>query len=356
MAEISIIVPVYKVENYLYRCIESIISQTFTDYELILIDDGSPDKCGDICEEYAKKNDRIHVIHQKNGGLSAARNAGIDWSYKYSNSTWITFIDSDDWVSPDYLEALCTAAVSNKKDISIGRFLLTSGEDFEADAEKTCSVWKTSAYYLENTVNATVAWGKLYKKKCFDDLRFPVGKLHEDEYIIYRILFKYEEVAVVDQPIYAYYQNPEGIMKRSWSLRRLDALDAFEEQVAFFEHRGYLEIARQRYRILVHDNAVWQERIIKDDTIDVSVKRSVVRSLRKKLKNLLNKYHRYGWVSIFGGYDDFNVYSQAFPVIAGGYKFVESLKKILKRIPILHKLGRAIKTAWKRMRGLLCKL
>ena len=118
MAEISIIVPVYKVENYLYRCIESIISQTFTDYELILIDDGSPDKCGDICEEYAKKNDRIHVIHQKNGGLSAARNAGIDWSYKYSNSTWITFIDSDDWVSPDYLEALCTAAVSNKKDIS----------------------------------------------------------------------------------------------------------------------------------------------------------------------------------------------------------------------------------------------
>ena len=105
---ISVIVPVYKVEKYLSRCIDSILAQTYTDFELILVDDGSPDNCGKICDGYAEKDNRV-VIHQGNGGISAARNAGIDWAFENSDSEWIAFIDSDDWVHPLYLECLYNA-------------------------------------------------------------------------------------------------------------------------------------------------------------------------------------------------------------------------------------------------------
>ena len=109
MPQISVIVPVYKVELYIRRCIDSILAQTFSDYELILVDDGSPDKCGAVCDEYAKQDNRIHVLHQENAGLSVARNTGIDWTFSHSDSKWLTFIDSDDWVHPRYLEALFLA-------------------------------------------------------------------------------------------------------------------------------------------------------------------------------------------------------------------------------------------------------
>ena len=110
---VSIVVPVFKVEQYLSRCVDSILNQTFKDFELILVDDGSPDKCGQMCDEYAKTDNRIHVIHKKNGGLSDARNAGIEWCIENSNSEWVTFIDSDDWVHPQYLESMLNANLKN---------------------------------------------------------------------------------------------------------------------------------------------------------------------------------------------------------------------------------------------------
>ena len=119
MPKISIVVPVYKVEKYLQRCVASLLEQSFTSFDLILVDDGSPDLCGKICDQYAEKDNRIHVIHQKNGGLSAARNSGIDWSISNSDSGWITFVDSDDWVDPQYLECLYNAVKLYKTNISI---------------------------------------------------------------------------------------------------------------------------------------------------------------------------------------------------------------------------------------------
>ena len=110
MSEISVIVPVYKVEQFSHRCVDSILHQSFTDFELILVDDGSPDQCGAICEAYAAGDARIHVIHQKNGGLSAARNTGIDYVMEHSKSHWLAFVDSDDWVHPDYLQMLYMTA------------------------------------------------------------------------------------------------------------------------------------------------------------------------------------------------------------------------------------------------------
>ena len=131
MPEISVIVPVYKVEKYIHRCIDSILNQTFRDFELIMVDDGSPDNCGAICDEYAAKDNRVVVIHQENGGLSAARNAGIDWAFTNSNSEWLNFIDSDDWVHPEYLQKLYDAAKCNNVSVSVCGFERTCGEEPE---------------------------------------------------------------------------------------------------------------------------------------------------------------------------------------------------------------------------------
>ena len=118
MAKISVIVPVYNVEKYIHKCLDSILKQTFTDFELILVDDGSPDNCGNICDEYAKKDNRIFVVHKKNGGLSAARNSGIDWAFQNSDSEFITFIDSDDTIAENYLEKFMNAMDNNADIVS----------------------------------------------------------------------------------------------------------------------------------------------------------------------------------------------------------------------------------------------
>ncbi|MEE1057036.1 MAG: glycosyltransferase family 2 protein [Acutalibacteraceae bacterium] len=237
---ISVVVPVYKVEKYLSRCVDSIIAQTFTDFELILVDDGSPDSCGDICEEYAKNDKRIHVIHQENAGLSAARNTGIDWAFANSNSQWITFIDSDDWIYPRYLEVLLNAATDLKLPVSICGYMQTEGEVCnnilsEKFNAKVCNV---EDFFINHNVNAVVAWGKLYKKECFKSLRYPVGKLHEDEFTTYKILFQFDNVAVIEAEMYFYFVNSESIMNSSWSPRRLDALEAYEERVEYFKNLG----------------------------------------------------------------------------------------------------------------------
>ena len=128
MPELSVIVPVYNVAPYLKGCVDSILSQTFSNFEVILVDDGLPDRCGAMCDEYAAKDPRVFVIHQPNGGLSAARNAGLDHSFAASDRQWVTFIDSDDWVYQGYLERLYTAATENKGAIAVCEFIKTNGK------------------------------------------------------------------------------------------------------------------------------------------------------------------------------------------------------------------------------------
>ena len=233
---ISVIVPVYKVEKYIRRCVDSVLNQTFTDFELILVDDGSPDNCGAICDEYALKDNRIHVIHKENGGLSDARNAGIDWAFANSNSEWITFIDSDDWIHPKYLEALYNAVKKSGCEISICGFEETEGNNPNVDEERLQPIMVyTEEFFCEKNVNAIVAWGKLYKKELFREICYPVGKLHEDEFTTYKLLFKYISIAIIEQPLYFYFFNNQSITKKDWNPRRFDGLDAIEEQLDFFK-------------------------------------------------------------------------------------------------------------------------
>ena len=236
MPKISVIVPVYKVEPYLHRCIDSILSQTFADFELILIDDGSPDNCPDICDEYAGMDNRIHVIHQRNGGLSAARNAGLDYIFANSDNEWIAFVDSDDWIHPQYLELLYLAADSYNVNISQCLHIETNGTNELPAVEEQMNLITVEEQYIE--WYSAFAWGKLYRKECFQELRYPVGKLYEDVLVWYKLLFAEKNIAIVRETLYYYFVRPDGIVRNAWIPAKLAQIEAWEEQVSFLASYG----------------------------------------------------------------------------------------------------------------------
>ena len=223
MPKVSMIVPVYRAEAYLHACVDSILSQTVSDFELILVDDGSPDGCGDICEEYARKDGRIHVIHQKNGGLSAARNTGIDWAQANSGSQWLAFVDSDDWIEPDMYEKMM--ALMEKYSVRLvcaGRWDVSS-----ETGEKTLGLCPPKEevisgeelvrriFHWENIDSA--AWDKLYHRSLFASVRYPLGVICEDVPTTYRIALNAGQAAMLPCPVYNYYHRPGSITSSSVS-------------------------------------------------------------------------------------------------------------------------------------------
>lgn len=233
MHPITLVVPIYKVQYYINRCIASILGQEFGDFELILVDDGSPDGCGSICDECAVKDSRAYVVHQQNGGLSAARNAGIDWAMKCSDSQWLAFVDSDDWIHPKYLEYLHNAVRKHNTRVAVCEY--AEVEEYEPPVA-LCGRSETmswDALFTNNNVTAVVAWNKLYAKELFDGLRYPFGRIHEDEFLTYKLLHRAGDVAFVSSPLYFYFHNCDGITGQRFSLARLDAADAFLERIEF---------------------------------------------------------------------------------------------------------------------------
>lgn len=240
MPNISVIVPVYKVEPFLKRCVQSILEQTYQDFEVILVDDGSPDRCGELCEEYAQKDARVRVLHQENGGLSAARNTGIDWAFANSDSRWLAFVDSDDWVHPAFLQTLYDTAEQTLCKISACGLYRTGGEEIPPQTVFSATCLNADDYYCGQMHDGltAVAWNKLYHKSLFKSLRYPIGKLHEDEFTTYRAIYAAGKIGVTPARLYAYYQNPEGIMRSQWNPRRMHMLEAFEQQIAFAQQTG----------------------------------------------------------------------------------------------------------------------
>ena len=249
MPNISIIIPVYNVEAHLPRCLDSILRQCYTDFEVILINDGSPDGSGDICENYAAQDPRIHVIHQPNSGPSVARNTGIDWVFSHSDSQWLAFIDSDDWVHPSYLSTLYQTAMDTHMPITSCSFVRTEGEEPDIPPEPyPTSLIAPEDFYMERNVNSIVIWGKLYRKEIFRRVRYPAGKIHEDEITTFKVIFSQKQIAFVDVPLYYYYQNPTGIMGSPWSPKRLDSLPALYSHLVFFRRNGYHKTYNYRIR------------------------------------------------------------------------------------------------------------
>lgn len=281
MPEISVIVPVYRVEKFIHRCVDSILCQSFRDFELILVDDGSPDSCGAICDSYAAEDHRVHVIHQKNGGLSAARNTGIDYVMANSGSHWLAFVDSDDWVHPDFLKVLYTTAEKTFCKLSACGFFRTEGDALPQEQDFTVLSMSADDYYcgqMHDGVTA-VAWNKLYHRSLFKKLRYPIGKLHEDEFTTYIAVYQAKMIGVTPARLYAYYQNPTGIMRSDWNPRRMHVLEAFEEQIAFAKEQN-----NQRLLNKISEQYIYSvyEHLCKAEVI-------YQKELRKKLRNALRQ-------------------------------------------------------------------
>lgn len=247
---ISIIVPIYKVEQYLDRCIESIINQTYKNLEIILVDDGSTDQCPHMCNLWAERDSRIKVIHKDNGGLSDARNAGLE----VATGEYLAFVDSDDWIEKRYVEFLYNAIIQTDADMSACqvRSVLENEEVFTVEEQQLQIETFTTEEALYSLINGcvfrAVAWNKLYKRAFIIDEKFKVGKLHEDEFFTYRIIDKCSLLAWVDTPLYNYRQRSGSIMD-TYSIRHLDVLEAI---------LGRLEMLRDKYpKLYLHDKVTF---------------------------------------------------------------------------------------------------
>lgn len=234
---ISVIVPVYNVEKYLARCVDSIVNQTYKNLEIILVDDGSTDLCPQMCDDYAEKDSRIKVVHKKNGGLSDARNAGM----AVATGEYISFIDSDDYVSDDFFE--CLLDVMNKENSDIAECSVVKlYEDNRFDEFSDDLSVKT--YDTHDAMSALIAenpfyqhvWNKLYKTELVKDIPYAVGKLNEDEFWTYQVFGRANKVSKLNKTMYYYFQRNSSIMGVGYNIRRLDALEGKANRQKYIEN------------------------------------------------------------------------------------------------------------------------
>lgn len=240
---ISIIIPVYKVEKYLEKCIESVLKQTYTNLQIILVDDGSPDNCGKICDEYAKKDSRIEVIHKANGGLSDARNVGIS----KAKGRYIGFVDSDDWINKEMYKILYELCEKNNSDIAECRYTVTTGNEMNLDNSSNLITILNNeeaikSLYTNTSYGSVVSWNKLYRCELFKDIKFPEGKLNEDQFTTYKLYYKSNKIVLIDKVLYYYFQSTKSIMRSEFTLKKLDAIEAIESSHKFFEENNLYDL------------------------------------------------------------------------------------------------------------------
>lgn len=230
---ISVIVPIYKVEEYLERCINSILNQTYKHLEIILVNDGSPDKCPNICEEYAKKDDRIKVIHKENGGLSDARNYGLNIAI----GKYISFVDSDDYIEKNMYQDMINELRKNNADIiSCAINNVYSDRSVSSDIEER--VYDTESalkdLILGRNLNQTV-WNKLYKKDVINGILFEKGKINEDDFWTYQVFSNSKKIITLNKALYNYIHRESSIMGQGYSEKNLNGLEARYNQYKFIE-------------------------------------------------------------------------------------------------------------------------
>lgn len=243
MPKVSIIVPVYNVEQYLPKCIESLVSQTLQEIEIILVDDGSTDKSVEICDIYALQDSRIKVIHKQNGGLSDARNIGIE----VAKGDYIAFLDSDDWVETSMYEYLYELAEKENAYIVQCDYIKTYDEteeiDFKECIQETIhtNIDALNLLFGKEHVKTIVVWNKLYHNSLFKDNKFPKGKVHEDEFLTYKLIYKTNKLINSNRPLLYYRQRNGSIMMQGFNEKRLHIVEALEERKAYFKMKGLKE-------------------------------------------------------------------------------------------------------------------
>lgn len=283
---LSIVVPIYKVEKYLNKCVDSILGQTFTDFELILVDDGSPDRCGEICDYYEKKDKRVKVIHKENGGLSSARNAGINVAI----GEYIGFVDSDDYIEPFMYECLIESLQKNNCLLAVCaiNYVFEDGKNIcRVEGEKD-RVFNFSEAILEmNTYHLfdMGAWSKVYHKSLFHNLRFPVGKLSEDFYIMYKIFDRAQKISYVATPCYNYLQRQNSISRNTKinhdfeyaAKEQMEYLEMKYPELTVLGHTSYASAALTVYDFYIKNHVKCSkeqlkhfEKIVKENYVYIS--------------------------------------------------------------------------------------
>ena len=295
MPEISIIVPVYKVEKYLDRCVETILEQTFTDFELILIDDGSPDKCPEICDSWANKDPRIKVIHKENGGAGQARNAGLD----NASGKYIGFVDADDWLTKDMYEYLHALIIKEDADVAMCDFT-RNPKELENDTlneEITVLDFKGIQdffYRINGEASNYAIWNRLYKKEVLAGIHFLEGKITEDVMFIYEVTKNAKKMAVSNKKKYLYYENVLGVTKSKLSEKDFGLIEIWDEIVKREEESEYAywaQMNRKRATFTLYVKALLSG-------CEKNIDKNIFREWKKELKenySELQKTKFFGW-------------------------------------------------------------
>lgn len=317
MKKISIVLPVYNVEDYLDQCLQSILNQTYSQFELIIINDGSTDSGGVICEKYAKEDSRIKLINQENMGLSMARNNGLEVAI----GEYIMFVDSDDSIHKDMLKVTYQNLIDQQADVSIcDHQLVYEDEEYEQYAD---SVYENNIQVLDNLeavneivekshTNMIIAWGKLYKKSLFEEVKYPRGKYHEDEFVTYKLLYDSNKVVVTDAKLYFYLQRTESITGDTYSLKRLEKLEGLKEATHFFEEKNETELAvkaRARYLLNIQIGYYRVKYEMANEQKVLKVLKNEYETQYKQLRNATGKLPIFQATTLRAFYASPNLYS-----------------------------------------------
>lgn len=284
---ISIIIPIYNVEKYLPACLDSIIGQTHKDLEIILVNDGSTDNCRQICEEYAEKDKRIKVIHRENGGLSDARNAGLE----IATGDFISFVDSDDMISSDFYEKLLNALLSNDADIAECGFLKFETEQ-ELKILPETPVSKIELFEAEEALELlmkdyiqSMVWNKIFRKEIVIDSEFPKGKIHEDVFWTHQVIGNSRKIVKIHDILYFYRQQKNSIMGKRYSLHRLDAVEALEARI-FYMKKYFPKLESLAIRVFCFTAMSHLRQLNEHPEIDPN------ESYRNEIKQWIRKYNK----------------------------------------------------------------
>lgn len=291
MKKISVIVPLYNAEKYLDRCIGSIVSQTYPQMEILLIDDGSNDNSAAICDRWSLQDERIRVIHQENRGISGARNRGL----QEITGDLLIMVDSDDYISRDMLS--CMEDIMNKTGADLVLCDFEEGKDntyqFEISGNRAEVITGTEALSRiygngHDMLRFVAPWGKLYRKELFKGIQYPAGRIFEDIYVTHRILCKCRSIAVTDQKLLYYYRHCDSIMHEEFHIGKLDYLDALEDRILFFREKQLYQLEQTAMDEYLH-SLIWEYSRVRDILQD--------QKAMKEIAGRFRRWYRIGYAS-----------------------------------------------------------
>ena len=286
---VSVVIPVYNVQEYIEKCINSLINQTYSNIELILVDDGSIDNSGNICDNWSNKDSRIKVIHKENGGLSSARNEGL----KYVNGQYVMFVDSDDYISTNAIKEMISVIQSKNADIVISNRI-----HFYDDGTEIVKYKQLNDIFIMNSEQAIKemnynrcfdmsAHCKLYKSSLFKNIKFPIGKLSEDMFVMYKIFDKADIIIYFPKPLYYYYQRSGSISKTP--KLNYDYVQAFKEQMEYIRERYPSLINLTNATYALSHMTIYNAVIVNGGRIEKEKLNSFRKIVREKLKEIFSE-------------------------------------------------------------------